>query len=200
MAHFNEIRTGRWKARLMDVRSKWMEQKINNWTAALPIFGCMWMNGTISATSSNTTATNMENSDCLHSTKQLNTKNTNIVYERLPDSIHPGCKSQQAGYKARYGHTHTQNRLMALCPGLPGWANTKRNIHALTPILIIKHLLSPTTTHSILLVQFTCLTVLFHNLSPGRLWSSSWSGALYFVLHTFLHPIFTFFSQNMPIP
>ena len=85
------------------------------------------MNGTISATSSNTTATNMENSDCLHSTKQLNTKNTNIVYERLPDSIHPGCKSQQAGYKARYGHTHTQNRLMALCPGLPGWASTKRN-------------------------------------------------------------------------
>jgi len=39
------------------------------------------------ATSSNTTATNMENSDCLHSTKQLNTKNTNIVYKRLPDCI-----------------------------------------------------------------------------------------------------------------
>jgi len=50
---------------------------------------------------------NMENSDCLHSTKQLNTKNTNIVYERLPDSIHPGCKPQQASNKARYGHTHT---------------------------------------------------------------------------------------------
>jgi len=27
--------------------------------------------------------------------------------------------------------------------------------------------------HSILLVQYTCLTVLFHNLSPGPLWSFS---------------------------
>ena len=33
------------------------------------------------------------------------------------------------------------------------------------------------------IVQFTCLTVLFHNLSPGPLWSSSWSRALYFILH-----------------
>jgi len=33
--------------------------------------------------------------------------------------------------------------------------------------------------HSILLVQFTCLTVLFHNLSPGPLWSTSWSGTLF---------------------
>ena len=44
-----------------------------------------------------------------------------------------------------------------------------------------------TTIYSILLVQFSCLTVLFHNLSPGPLWSSSWSGALYFTLHAFLH-------------
>jgi len=33
--------------------------------------------------------------------------------------------------------------------------------------------------HSILCVQFTCLTVLSDNLSPGPLWSSSWSWALY---------------------
>ena len=32
--------------------------------------------------------------------------------------------------------THTHNRLMALCPGLPGWAGTRRNIHPLIPILI----------------------------------------------------------------
>ena len=31
--------------------------------------------------------------------------------------------------------------------------------------------LPPTTT----VVQFTCLTVLFHNFSPGPIWSSSWS-------------------------
>jgi len=34
--------------------------------------------------------------------------------------------------------------------------------------------------HSILCVQFTCLKVLFDNLSPGPLWSSSWSWTLYF--------------------
>jgi len=33
-------------------------------------------------------------------------------------------------------HIHTHNRLMALCPGLPGWAGTRRNIHPLIPILI----------------------------------------------------------------
>ena len=60
----------------------------------------------------------------------------------------------------------------------------------------IRYQLPPSTTiHGILLVQFTCLTVLFHNLSPGHLWSSSWSGTLYFILHTFLHPII-FFSQH----
>jgi len=57
-----------------------------------------------------------------------------------------------------------------------------------------------TTIHSILCVQFTCLTILFDNLSPGPLWSSSWSWTLNFILHTFLHPIIIFFSQHMPIP
>ena len=34
--------------------------------------------------------------------------------------------------------------------------------------------------------QKTCLTVPFHNLSPGPLWSSFLPGTLYFILHTFL--------------
>ena len=38
-----------------------------------------------------------------------------------------------------HAHTHTHNRLTALCPGLPGWASTRRNIHPLTSILIIRH-------------------------------------------------------------
>ena len=29
---------------------------------------------------------------------------------------------------------NTHNRLMALCPGLPGWAGTRRNIHPFTPM------------------------------------------------------------------
>ena len=97
-------------------------------------------------------------------------------------------------------HTHTHNRLTAFGPGQPRWAGTRRNIHPLTPILIIGHPLSTspfTTIHSILCVQFTCLTVLFDNLSAGPLWSSSWSWNLNFILHTFLHPIIIFFSQHM---
>jgi len=51
---------------------------------------------------------------------------------------------------------------------------------------ILYQLPLPTTIYSILLVQFTCLTVLFHKLSPGVLWSSTWSGALYLILHALL--------------
>jgi len=36
-------------------------------------------------------------------------------------------------------NTHTHNRLTTLCLGLPGWAGTRRNVHPLTPILIIRH-------------------------------------------------------------
>ena len=39
-------------------------------------------------------------------------------------------------------HTHIHNHFTALCPGLPGWACTKRTIHPLTPILFIRHPLS----------------------------------------------------------
>jgi len=46
-----------------------------------------------------------------------------------------------------------------------------------------------TTIHSHLAVQFTCLTVFLRNLSPSSLWSTSWSGTLHFMVHTFLHPI-----------
>jgi len=97
-------------------------------------------------------------------------------------------------------YLHTHNCLKALCPGLPRWASTRRNIHTLTPSWSsdILYQLSPfTMIHSILLVQFMCLTVLFHNLSPGPLWSSSWSGTLYFILHTFLHPSY-FFHNTCP--
>jgi len=38
--------------------------------------------------------------------------------------------------------THTHNWLTVLCPGLPGWASTKRNVHLLTPILIVRRPLS----------------------------------------------------------
>jgi len=60
--------------------------------------------------------------------------------------------------------------------------------------------LPPTTIHSVIPVQLMCLTIFLHNLSPSPLWSTSCSGALHLILHTFLHPISVFFSQHMPIP
>ena len=42
---------------------------------------------------------------------------------------------------------NTHNHLTSLCPGLPRWAGTRRNIHPLTPILIIKHPLSTSRVH-----------------------------------------------------
>jgi len=86
------------------------------------------------------------------------------------------------------------------CSGQPRWASTKRNIHPLTPIVVISHPLSPSImSHGILPVQFTCLTVFLHNLCSSFLWSTSWPGTLHFI-HTFLHQIIVFFSQHMPIP
>jgi len=61
-------------------------------------------------------------------------------------------------------------------------------------------LLPTTTIHSILPVQTACLAIFLHNLCPCPLWSTSWSGALHLIFHTFLHPISVFFSQHMSIP
>jgi len=65
---------------------------------------------------------------------------------------------------------------------------------------IILYLLQPSTTiYCILPVQFMCLTILLHKLSPSSLWSTSWFGTLHFILHTFLHPFIVFLLQHMPI-
>jgi len=54
----------------------------------------------------------------------------------------PNQQCQSTEGLPQYLHTHTHNRLMAFCLGLPGYAGTRRNIHPLTPILIIGHPLS----------------------------------------------------------
>jgi len=74
--------------------------------------------------------------------------------------------------------THN-NRFMALCPGLPGWASTRRNRNTHPPSWSssnLYQLLPSTTIHSILLVQITCLAIFLHNLFPCPLWCTSWSG------------------------
>jgi len=71
----------------------------------------------------------------------------------------------------------------------PSWSSS--NLYQLLP---------STTIHSILTVQITCLAIFLHNLFPCPVWSTSWSGALHLIFHTFLHPVSVFFSQHMPIP
>jgi len=55
-------------------------------------------------------------------------------------------------------------------------------------------------TRSIFHVQITCLAIFLHKLCPRPVWSTSWSGALHLIFHTFLHPIIVFFLQHMPMP
>jgi len=96
-----------------------------------------------------------------------------------------------------HAHTQTVLWLYGFCMAQPGCAATRRNIHPLTPIVVINRPLSASSTmiHGILPVQSTCLTVFFHNLSPSFLWPVT----LHFILHTFLHPIIVFFSQHMQL-
>ena len=91
---------------------------------------------------------------------------------------------------------------MALCPGQPGWAGTRRNIHLLTSILIINHPLSATAIYCN--SQHPPCSIYVHNnlfaqsLSKFSLvYPFVWH--LHFILHTFLHPIIVFFLQHMPI-
>jgi len=43
--------------------------------------------------------------------------------------------------------TSTVLRLSEFCPGQPGWAGTRTNIHPLTPILIVNHPLSASSIY-----------------------------------------------------
>ena len=90
---------------------------------------------------------------------------------------------------------------MSLCPGLPGRPVPEETFTHSRPSWSsdIPYQLPPSSTiYTVFLVQFTCLTFLFHNLFPGPVWSSSWSGALYFILHAFLHPIIISFCSTCP--
>jgi len=45
-----------------------------------------------------------------------------------------------AMFTTDHTHTHTHTTVLQLCgfcPGQPGWADTRRNIHPLTPIVVI---------------------------------------------------------------
>ena len=109
---------------------------------------------------------------------------------RQPPSIHRRHCGLQADCK-----THTHTRLTAYT-GRPVPEVTLTHSHPSWSMDILYHLPPFTTIYSIIYVQFTCLTVLSDNLSPGPLWSSSWSWTLYFILHAFLHPVIIFFAAH----
>jgi len=99
-------------------------------------------------------------------------------------------------------HTHTQpfNGLWSGTTRVGRYQKKHSPTHPSWSSDILYRLPPFTTTNGIHFVQFTCMTVLLDNVSSGSLWSSSWSWALYFILHAFLYPIIIFFSQHMPIP
>ena len=81
--------------------------------------------------------------------------------------------------------THTHNHLTSLVrdnPGMPVTEETLTDSYPTWSSDIVYHLPPVTTIHGILFVQFTCLTILSNNLSPGPIWFSSWSWAFNFIL------------------
>jgi len=79
-----------------------------------------------------------------------------------------------------YTHT-TVLRLFGFCPGQPGWAGTRRNIHPLALIVVINHpyLLPPSTIHGILSIH------VLYSLFPQSL--SKFSLVYLFAWHPTLH-------------
>jgi len=124
----------------------------------------------------------------------------NLFNQHLSADLHKSDSSstiilQETNINNNNNNTYS-NRFTALCPGLPGWAGTRRTFtHShLSWSSTILHQLPPSTIiHSILPVQFMCLTVFSHNISPSPILSTSWSGT-----STFLHPIIVFFCNTCP--
>jgi len=91
---------------------------------------------------------------------------------------------------------YSNNHFMALCLGLLGWAGTRRNIHPLTPFLIINRPLSASSIHCDPWhppCSISMLDSLFHNLSPSSLCSISWSGTLHSI-HFFIQSLYSLFN------
>ena len=95
-------------------------------------------------------------------------------------------------------HTHIQpfNGLWSGTTRVGQYQKEHSPTHTLPDLRTSSYQLSPfTTIHSILFVQFTCLTVVSDNLSPGPLWSSSWSWtSTSYSMHFFTQSSYSFRS------
>ena len=133
---------------------------------------------------------------------------TNKYFSISQEMLHFCTMSKQLTSFLHFKHnfyTHARTHAQpfnGFCPGQcrPVPEETFTHSHPSWSLDILYHFPPFTTIHGILFVHFMCLTILSDNLSPGPLWSSSWSWILNFILHTFLHPIIIIFSQHMPIP
>ena len=94
----------------------------------------------------------------------------------------PTTEGEREVHTHRHTHTHTHTHGRDY-PGRPVPEETFTHSHPSWSPDILYQLPPFTTIHGMLFVQFTSLTVLSDNLSPGPLWSSSWSWTLNFILH-----------------
>ena len=127
-----------------------------------------------------------------------NTTNLSAMQAGRLNKARSSCRIFPLVLQVTHTHTTIQWPLVRDYPGRLVPEETFTHSHPSCSSDILYQLPPSTTIHSILLVQFKCLTVLFHNLSPGPLLSSSWSWAPYFILHAFLHPIIIFFRNTCP--
>jgi len=66
----------------------------------------------------------------------------------VPQTFRIWCSSPFTHTHTHTTHTHTTVlRLSGFCPGQPGWVSTRRNIHPITPIVVISHPLSASSIY-----------------------------------------------------
>ena len=104
------------------------------------------------------------------------------------DNIKKACWNSVPFYHLvhKWASTHTQThttilRLCGICPGQPGWASTRRNIHPLIVVINHPYLLSPSTTihgiiHPHVLQSFSTISLqVFFGLPLGLVPTTSYS-------------------------
>jgi len=111
----------------------------------------------------------------------VNNESDDDDFQLAPKKICPSTSTDDVRDAVTHKHTHAHIRFAACCilsgttPGEPVPEETFTHSH-LSWSSIIPYLLPPSITiHGI---QFTCLTVFFHNLSPSFFWSTSWPGTI----------------------
>ena len=125
------------------------------------------------------------------------------VYRQQNSQWSCGCRHTQTHRHTQtqtQTHTHTQlfNGLWSRTTQVGQYQKKHSPTHThpyhQTSFINFLHLLRSIASSGLSLRAWTFL---WDNLSPGTLWSSSWSWTLYFILHAFVHPIIIFFSQHM---